>query len=170
MAAVRREYAYEEAVVMGKHDALAKTLAIIGTVLVVLPLLAPLALSLQSIGRPGGYQLDYLMPFEVYPVTLVGVALLVWASFRAHARKGAMGVAIGSMIGGLVLGAVAAQVTGIAQSAERLEAWKYVLTAGLFGVSGLAQIALVGVGCMLVRDLVAAPGDTAPPVARATGA
>ncbi|MFA5844009.1 MAG: hypothetical protein WC971_04170 [Coriobacteriia bacterium] len=155
---------------MGKHDALAKTLAIIGTVLVVLPLLAPLAFGLLTIGRPGGYRLDYLMPFEVYPVTLVGVALLVWASLRARARTGAVGIAVGGMIGGLVLCAIAAQVTGIAQSEERLEAWRYVLTAGLGGVSLLAQIALVVIGFMLVRDLFAAPDEVAPPGARAPGA
>lgn len=138
---------------MGKHDAFAKTLAIAGTVLVVAPLLAPLAFSLASIGRPGGYRIDYLMPFEVYPVTLVGVALLVWASFRARARKRAVGIAVGGMIGGLALCAVAAQATGIAQSEEQLESWKYVLTAGLAGLSLVAQIALAVIGCMLVRDL-----------------
>jgi hypothetical protein len=142
---------------MGKHDTFAKILAITGTVLVALPLVAPLAFSLRFIGRPGGYHLDYLMPFEIYPITLVGMALLLWAAFRAHARREAVGIAIGGMLGGLVLGSIAAQVTGIAQSVERLETWKYILTGGLFGVSLLAQIALLVVGCLLVRDLYAPP-------------
>jgi hypothetical protein len=142
---------------MGKHDLLAKILAIIGTVLVAFPLVVPLAFSLRWIGRPGGIHLDYLMPFEIYPVTLVGAALLLWAALRARMRRKAVEVAIGCMLGFLVLCAISAQVTGIAQSVERLETWRYVLTAGLGGVSLLAQIGLIVVGCMLVRDLRAAP-------------
>jgi hypothetical protein len=143
---------------MGKHDTLAKILAIIGTILVALPLVAPLAFSLRFMGRPGGYHLDYLMPFEAYPVTLVGVVLLLWASFRAHARREAVGIAVGVMLGALALGAIAVRVTGIDQSVEQLETWKYILPSSLGGVSLLAQIGLIVVGCMLVRDLFAAPG------------
>ena len=155
---------------MGKHDALAKTLAIVGTLLVVLPLVAPLALSLRSIGRPGGYRLDYLMPFEVYPVTLVGMLMIVWASFRARLHKRAVGITIAVMLGALVLAGVAAQVTGIAQSVEQLETWRYVLTAGLGVVSILAQIALAVVGGMLVKDLFTAQADATPPLAPTTEA
>jgi hypothetical protein len=145
-------------VIMGKRDTIARILAIIGTILVALPLVAPLLFSLRWIGSPVGYRLDYLMPFEIYPVTLVGAALLVWASLRMHARRGAVGIAISVMLGSLVLSAIAAQVTGIAQSVERLETWKYVLTAGLGGISLLVQVALIVVGCLLVRDLSAAQG------------
>jgi hypothetical protein len=146
---------------MEKRDTLARILAILGTVLVVLPLLAPFVFSLRWIGSPVGWRLDYLMPFEVYPVTLVGAALLLWASLRAHALRGAVSIAIGVMLGSLALGAIAAQVTGIAQSIERLETWRYVLTGGLFGTSLLAQAALVVVGCLLVRALLAKPGQPA---------
>jgi hypothetical protein len=141
---------------MGKHAILAKILAILGTVLVALPLVVPFAFSLRSIGQPGGYQVDYLMPFEVYPVTLVGVALLVWASIRAQARRKAVGIAIGGMLGGFILCAISAQATGIAQSVEQLETWRYVLTAALGGLSLLAQAGLIVVGCLLVRDLFTA--------------
>jgi hypothetical protein len=146
---------------MGKQDALAKTLAIIGTVLVALPLIAPFGLGLLMIGRLGGFRLDYLMPFEIYPVTLFGMVLLVWASFRARLRKRAVGTAIGGMLGGLALGSWAAQATGIADSVQRLQAWKYFLTGGLIGVSLLAQIALLVVGFMLVRDLFKASREAA---------
>jgi len=149
---------------MGKHDALAKTLAIVGTLLVVLPLVLPLALSLRSIGRPGGYRMDYLMLFEVYPVTLVGALLIVWASFRARLQKRGVGITIAIMLGALVLAGVAAQVTGIAQSVEQLETWRYVLTAGLGVVSIIAQITLAALGALIIKDLFTAQTGTAPPV------
>ncbi|MBU4556879.1 MAG: hypothetical protein KJ747_08420 [Actinobacteria bacterium] len=155
---------------MKKRRERTRILALIGTVLVALPLLAPFVFGLLRVGSPRGFVLDYLMPFEVYPVTLVGVVLLLWATIRAHVRKGAATVAVTGMIGGLVLGSVAAEATGIAQSVERLEAWKYALTGAMFAVSVLAQIALVAVGALLSRDLVEASADTAPPVPRATGA
>ena len=155
---------------MGKHDALAKGLAIVGTLLLLLPLLVPLVFSLQSIGRPGGYHLDYLLPFEVYPVTLVGAALLVWASFRARSRKRAVGISIAVMLGSLVLTGIAAQVTGIANSEEELEAWRYVLTAGMGGISLLAQIALAVVGCLLIGDLFRTQEAAAPPLTPDAGA
>ncbi len=138
---------------MTKHDTLARVLAITGTVLVALPLVLPFVFSLRSIGGPGGYRLDYLMPFEAYPVTLVGVALLAWAAFRAHERRGAVGWLVVVMIGGIVLAGVSAQLTGIAQSTEQLEAWRYAVTAALAATSLAAQVALIVVGWLLIRDL-----------------
>lgn len=154
---------------MKEHGVLTRALAVLGTVLVVLPLIAPLALGLLVMGRPGGFRLDYLMPFEVYPVTVVGMILLVWASVRARSRKGAMAIAIAVMLGGLVLMGIAAQVTGIASSPEQLEAWRYALTAGLGAVSLLGQVALIAQGSLLARDLFRAQGSDASPLSPATG-
>ena len=147
---------------MGKRELLARILAILGTVLVVLPLIVPFLFSLRWIGSRVGWRLDYLMPFEVYPVTLAGAALLVWAALRAHTYRGAVGITIGVMLGSLVLSGLAAQLTGIANSVEQLETWRYVLTAGLGGISLLAQAALVVVGCRLVRTLPGKPGRPEP--------
>lgn len=154
---------------MGKHDALAKSLAIVGTALVILPLLAPIILGISSLGAGAGFGIDYLMPFEIYPVTLVGVGLLVWASFRAHARKAAVGIAVAGMIGGIILGSISAQVTGIANSVEQLETWKYVLTSALAAVSLAFQVGLAVIGTLLTRDLFAASHESTPPMTTATG-
>jgi hypothetical protein len=143
---------------MKKQNPLARVLAIIGTVLVALPLVFPLATSLPSIGSPGGYRVDYLMPFELYPITLIGTALILWASLRAHMRRAAVARAIGAMLGFFILCAIAAQVTGIANSVEQLEKWRYMLTAGLGVASLLGQVALIVVGVLLVRDLFATRG------------
>ena len=66
---------------MGKHDGLAKTLAITGTVLVMLPILMPVLTSLLTFGGPGGFRIDYLIPFEIFPLTLIGMIYLVGGSF-----------------------------------------------------------------------------------------
>lgn len=154
---------------MGKRDALTKTLAVAGTVLVALPLLAPFLLGLVSIGRLGGFRLDYLMPFEVYPVTVVGMILLAWAAMRAKIRQRAVMICIAVMLGGLLLLSVSAQATGIADSEVTLETWRYVVTSAFGVMSLVAQLALVAYGWLLGRDLMAEHRRLAPPATHATG-
>lgn len=138
---------------MGKRDVLAKALAIIGVVLVALPILAPLVFGLMAVARPGGFRFDYLMPFEIYPLTLVGLVLVLIASLRSRLRRRAVGISIGMMLGGVVLGAVAATVTGIANSVETLETWRYAVVIAFGAASIVGQVALIAVGVMLIRDL-----------------
>lgn len=138
---------------MAKRSVLARVLAIIGVVLLLAPILLPVAFSLRSFGRPGGYMIDYLMPFEVYPVAIVGFILVLVASLLTRLRRGTVGICIGMMLGGVLLGGVAAQLTGIANSVETLEAWRYAVVIGFGVVSLIGQIALAVVGALLVRDL-----------------
>lgn len=147
---------------MARNDVFARSLAIVGTVLVALPLLAPVALGIGMIGRFGALRIDYLMPFEVYPVTVAGVVLLVAASLRLAASRKAIGSTIAVMFATLVLTGVSAQVTGIANSPEQLEAWKYVLTAGLGAASLAAQAVLAVLGARLFRSAHREAGPHAP--------
>ncbi len=152
---------------MGKRDALAKTLAIIGVVLVALPILAPLVFGLLSVARTGGFRFDYLMPFEVYPLTLVGLVLILVAALRSRLRRRPVGISIGMMLGGVLLGAVAAQLTGIANSEETLETWRYAVTIGFGAISIIGQVMLIVVGVMLIRDLFAVEADAPAPTSAA---
>lgn len=147
---------------MAKHSVLARVLAVIGVVLLLAPILLPVAFSLRSVGRPGGYMIDYLMPFEVYPVAVVGLILVLAASLVAQLRRGRVGTCIGVMLGGVVLGGVAAQLTGIANSVETLEAWRYGLVFGFGALSLIGQVALAVVGVQLVRDLSDAKRGQSP--------
>lgn len=155
---------------MGKHDNLSKALAIAGTILLAFPILAPLLMGLGSISGRGGFRIDYLMPFEIYPVALIGAALLLWASLRAHARRGMVGICIAVMLGGVLLGGVAAQLTGIANSVEQLEAWRYAVVIAFGAVSLAGQVALVVTGSLIMRELFAHGTGATPPIAPAAGA
>lgn len=154
---------------MAHNDVFARSLAVVGTTLVTLPLLAPLALGLSFAGRFGGVRIDYLMPFEVYPVTVVGTVLLVAGSLRLHARRRAIGVTIAAMLGTLVLMGVSAQVTGIANSPEQLDTWRYVLTAGFGAASLAAQVVLASLGGLMLRDAYRDRRPDAPTVTHAPG-
>lgn len=59
--------------------------------------------------------------------------------------------------------AVAAKATGIADSVETLEAWRYIVTAGFGVASLLAQVWLIVEGVLLTRE-IRENGGYAPPL------
>ena len=56
---------------MVKKDVLTRILAIAGTVLVWLPILAPALFSVVAVIQEGTFRFDYLMPAELFPSVLV---------------------------------------------------------------------------------------------------
>jgi len=86
---------------MSKKDALSKILAVLGTVLVLFPVLAPVILGLFPLVTDGVYRFDYLMPAELGIVAFTGGVLLIWGAFRARLRKRiitwGLGLAAGSV-------------------------------------------------------------------------
>lgn len=138
---------------MTRHQALTRSLAVLGTALVITPILAPLAFGMAALAQGRGFLVDYLMPFEVYPVTLLGTALIAWAAARAHERTRAVGIAIATMLAGFVLAMASARLTGIADSPMRLEAWRFAVTAGFLVVAAIAQLVVGAEGALLARGL-----------------
>lgn len=63
-----------------KKDGLTKILAVAGTVLVVLPLLAPLVFALVAFTHRRRFLFDYLMPAELFGLVLAGGLLLLWGA------------------------------------------------------------------------------------------
>jgi hypothetical protein len=62
---------------MEKKDVLTKILAIVGTVLVWIPILAPVVFSVIRFIAQRRFRFDYLMPAELFPAALVGGGLLL---------------------------------------------------------------------------------------------
>lgn len=71
---------------MANKDGLTKALAIAGTALVWLPILAPVFFSAASLLLDGVFRFDYMMPAELGPVALAGAGLLLWAALRARSQ------------------------------------------------------------------------------------
>ena len=72
---------------MEKKDRLSKILAVVGTVLVWFPILAPLVLGFISLGMDGIYRFDYLMPAELGILVFAGGATLIWGAMRTGYRR-----------------------------------------------------------------------------------
>jgi hypothetical protein len=138
---------------MGNKGVFTKILAITGTVLVWLPLLAPVLLALGALFTGSGFLLDYLMPAEIFPLALAGGLMLFWAALRMYSRRGWIGwglvVAVGMWFGFQAL----AEVTGLASGAHEPEGWRWALVlAGLaIYILALAEIGVGGI--LLLRKL-----------------
>jgi len=138
---------------MQNKGVLTKILALVGTVLVWFPLLAPVLFSMASFIGDRRFRFDYLMPAELFPLVLVGGGLLIWAALRARARRGIIGWGLGIAAGMLVGGQALAVVTGLASGETEPVGWRWALVLGSLVVYSLAVL-LIGVGgLLLIRDL-----------------
>jgi hypothetical protein len=138
---------------MKKKDVFTKILAIGGTALVWLPILAPFLFSAASIIRGRIFHFDYLMPAELFPAAFVGGGLLIWAAVRAGARRRliswGLGVAVGTLVGGQVLAAV----SGLASGEIGPDGVWWVIVLASLAVYSLALVAISVGGVLLLRDL-----------------
>ncbi|MBN1888344.1 MAG: hypothetical protein JW850_10150 [Thermoflexales bacterium] len=138
---------------MEKKDVFTRILAIVGTVLVWFPVLAPVLLAVIVLVAQGGFHFDYLMPAELFVFALAGGGLLIWAALRARSRLrligGGLGIAIVSLVGSQGL----AVVTGLASGATEAAGWRLALVLSLLIVYVLALLAVGVGGLLLLRDL-----------------
>jgi len=138
---------------MEKKGVLTKILAIVGTVLVWFPILAPIVISAVVTTRSHRFRFDYLMPAELFPFALVGAGLLIWAALRARSRRGLIGWGFGIAVALLVIGQVLAVVTGLASGETEPVGWPWAVVLTSLVVYSLA-IVVTGVGgILLLRDL-----------------
>jgi len=130
-----------------KKDALAKGPAMIGTLLVWIPVLAPVILGFVSLATDGIYRFDYLMPAELGIMVFFGGVLLLWGAARAKSRQKivawAFGLATISMLILLTFGDV---IPG---------SWEWIIAIGLLIAYSLAIVGM-GIGVIFLwRDLAA---------------
>ena len=144
---------------MEKKDAFTKFLAILGTIFVWLPIVAPIIFSVGFALRTGMFRVDYLMPAELFPIAMLGGGMLLWAALRARLRRGLIGwglvIAIGMLFGGQAL----AVITGLASGETEPTPWLMALVLVPLGIYVLALVAVGIGGVLLVRDLFKQPAQ-----------
>jgi len=142
---------------MENKGVLTKILAVVGTVLVWFPILAPALLSVAVIIKERMFRFDYLMPAELFPAALVGGGLLIWAALRARSRRRLIGWGLGIAVGLLVGGQVLAVVTGLASGKTEPAGWWWALVLASIVVYSLALVVIGVGGVLLLRDLFKPP-------------
>jgi hypothetical protein len=138
---------------MENKGALTKGLAIMGTVLVWIPILAPILFSLILFIQRQIFRFDYLMPAELGLFAFGGGILLLVTAIRTHSRQRiiawGLGIALVMVIGGQAL----AVVTGLASGAAEPVGWRWALVLGSLVLYSLAIVGVGIGGILLLRDL-----------------
>lgn len=146
---------------MEKRTVVARVLAIAGTVLVWLPILAPAVFAVIAGIQRGRFLVDYLMPAELFPLVLAGGALLVAGALLARSRRWLVIASLAAAVLLLVGTQAFAVVTGLASGAVEATGWRWaVVLAGTIGY--IAAIVVLGVGgALLIRDTFRKPPKAA---------
>ena len=131
---------------MEKKDTLSKILAIVGTVLVWIPILAPVVFGFVSLGMDGIYRFDYLMPAELGIFAFVGGAMLLWVAIRAKSRQGIIAWGLG-----IAAGTIAVLMTFGDVEPGSLE---WAIVVGLLIAYSLVIVVMGVGGILLWRDLL----------------
>ncbi|MCC6904796.1 MAG: hypothetical protein IT326_03070 [Anaerolineae bacterium] len=138
----------------GKRDGLTKGLALFGTLLAWLPLIAPVFFSAARLIQGGRFNFDYFMPAELFPAALLGGGLLIWAALRARSRRGLIAGGLAAAVVLLVGGQALAVATGLASGAIEPEGWPWTLVVASLAANILALIAVGVGGILLLRDVI----------------
>lgn len=135
-------------------------MAIVGIVFVWVPVLT--AIGGVATGRGGGSLIGlWYIPAALAPVALAGAVLLLVAAWVSGERRALIGWTTGAPVAFWLLGALVAQVTGLASGATQEGGWESALVVAMYVAYGLTTVLLGVEGILLVRDLRAEKGDPA---------
>lgn len=136
-----------------KRDAVTKLLATVGTVLVWVPILAPILFTLIRILRGGRLLFNYLMPAELFPAALIGGGLLLWAALRVRRHHLLIVWSLSTAVSLLVVSQGLAIITGLASGERSPEGLWWVLVIACLAGYTLAVLAMAVGAVLLLRDL-----------------
>jgi hypothetical protein len=138
---------------MIKLDKVALVCAVIGTILVWLPILIMLITSIIGSISAQMFLMDYLLPAEFFFVELIGWVLLVAASLMTQVMK--IPVLITAILtpAALIIAMLVASLSGLTSGAIEAEGFIWMLILGMIGVYDVL-VAVMGVlGIKLIVDI-----------------
>jgi len=138
---------------MENKGALTKGLVITGTVLVWLPILAPILLSAVSLTIDGIFRFDYLMPAELGLFAFGGGILLLVAAIRTHSHMKLIGWGLGIAFVMILGGQALAVATGLADGSTAIGGWQWILVLSSLAIYVLAIVDVGIGGILLLRNL-----------------
>ncbi len=128
-----------------------KILAVGGTILVWLPILAPALATAARLLQQGGFNFDYLMPAELFLVALVGGGSLILVARRTNLGWRLIGWGLGSAAVLLGAGQGLALVTGLASGEAQAAGWPLaVVRVSIFAY--IVALAVTGIGGILLLN------------------
>lgn len=119
---------------MKKASVFSKILVIVGTILILLPIIFMVVTGVMGSIQRKQFLMDYMIPGEVFPIVLAGMAALMWAALREHTLVKKIAWTVGISLFLLVACQVIAVITGLANATiapEKAPVWMVVVTAML---------------------------------------
>jgi hypothetical protein len=159
----RREPRGEPGSGRGRHPVVARLLAVLGTVLVGIPLAAPILFATAFLAAGQGLHLDYLMPGELFPLVVAAGAALLTAALIARRSRMAVGLVFGAAGLLFALVEVLAVVTGLASGRTPAAGWSLALVAGAYALYVVAVAGMLVLGGLLCRALFSRKADPPAP-------
>jgi hypothetical protein len=138
---------------MDRKDVLTRLLAVVGTILVWIPILFAVLTSIVGTISSRVFRFDYLMPAELSPIAFVGALLLLWAALRARSHQRLIGWGFGGAVAFLGGGQLYAVVSGLASGATEPTGWAWALVITLIALYSLALIEIGIAGILLVKKV-----------------
>ncbi len=138
---------------MPNKGLLTKILALVGTLVVLFPILAPLAFSAGSYAGDRILRFDFLMPAELFPAAFIGAGLLFWAAMRAHSREKLIGWWFAAAAGLLIGAQQLAVVTGLDSGEGPPEGIWWITVIVMINAYSLALVITGIYGVLLLREL-----------------
>lgn len=135
---------------MDNNNNLTKALAISGTLLVGLPILAPILIGVIAWIATSKLHMDYLMPAELFLLVLIGGALLVWAAVRINSHIKWTGWSLSIATALLAATQGMAVLLGLANGDYPPEGWRFIIVISLLGLFNLAIVILAIGGIRLI--------------------
>jgi len=143
---------------MEKKRILTKILASCGIALVLLPVAAPIIFALIGLIDDGRFLLDFLMPFELFPIVLAGTGLLIWAAVRAKTRVKMIVWSFVSVIALVLIGQLVAMASGLASGRIEPTGFWWAIVLIIIALAALGIVAVGVGGIFLMRDLFVSKG------------
>ena len=138
---------------MDRRGVLTRLLAIVGAVLVWIPILFTVLTSIVGTISSRVFRFDYLMPAELFPVAFVGALLLLWAALRARSHQQLIGWGLGGAVVFLGGGQLYAVASGLASGATEPTGWPWALVIASIALYSVALIEICIAGILLVRTV-----------------
>ena len=138
---------------MDRRGVLTRLLAIVGAVLVWIPILFTVLTSIVGTISSRVFRFDYLMPAELFPVAFVGALLLLWAALRARSHQQLIGWGLDGAVVFLGGGQLYAVASGLASGAIEPTGWPWALVIASIALYSVALIEIGIAGILLVKKV-----------------
>lgn len=136
-----------------------RVLAVSGTVLTGLPLVAPALLMVATVVTGGPPRFDFLMPGELVAFVIAGATALVAAAVLGRRLQWATAAGLALIVALFVLIGVAADTTGLASGAVQPAGLPLLFVAGAYVLYVVAVAAETSLGVLLCRRYFASSGE-----------